>query len=118
MQVNEFSDSKKLSIVMEYLHSDLSLSEVSRKYFIFGHCTLSKWIAKFAAESKDISTAMALKKNKMKQSPEIKALKSDLVKTLEAENKRLKLLLEAHDIMFDIVKKETGFDVRKKAGAK
>jgi hypothetical protein len=40
------------------------------------------------------------------------------IRELEAELERLRLLVEAKDIMLDIVKEQTGFDARKKAGAK
>ena len=40
------------------------------------------------------------------------------IRELEAELERLRLQVEAQDIMLDIVKEQTGFDARKKAGAK
>jgi transposase-like protein len=125
MKVNSLSDYEKKAIVMEYLESDKSLSKIGLKYSIFGHCTISKWIAKFAAESPEISNALSIKKMKEKKETKQSAQKdgsakmeSERIKQLEAEIHGLKLQLEAKDILLDIVKNETGYDIRKKAGTK
>jgi transposase-like protein len=113
MEVNLLSDYEKKAIVMEYLESDKSLTEIGLKYSILGHCTISRWIAKFAAESPAISKALSIRKMKETSNTE-----SERIRQLEAEIHRLKLQLEAKDILLDIVKDETGYDLRKKAGTK
>jgi transposase-like protein len=125
MEVNLLSDYEKKAIVMEYLESDKSLTEIGLKYSILGHCTISRWIAKFAAESPAISKALSIRKMKEKkatkqpaQKEETSNTESERIRQLEAEIHRLKLQLEAKDILLDIVKDETGYDLRKKAGTK
>jgi transposase-like protein len=110
---------------MEYLETDKSLKEIGLKYSILGHCTISRWIAKFAAESPAISKALSIKIMKKKKETKQPAQKevsvnaeSERIKQLEAEIHRLKLQLEAKDILLDIVKDKTGYDLRKKAGTK
>jgi transposase-like protein len=125
MEVNSLSDYEKKVIVMEYLETDKSLKEIGLKYSILGHCTISRWIAKFAAESPAISKALSIKIMKKKKETKQPAQKevsvnaeSERIKQLEAEIHRLKLQLEAKDILLDIVKDKTGYDLRKKAGTK
>ena len=45
--VNRYTDEEKIAIVNEYYLSGKSKEAISRKYYLRGHCTLSKWIAKF-----------------------------------------------------------------------
>lgn len=46
--VNRYTDEEKTVIVNEYYLSEKSKDVIiSRKYYLKGHSTLSKWIAKF-----------------------------------------------------------------------
>ena len=109
--VNRYTDEEKIAIVNEYYSSGKSKEAISRKYYLKGHCTLSKWIAKFASTSN-------LSQMKKQQPPTPKTIEAHRIAELEKEIARLKLKIEAQDIMLDIIQEQTGLDPRKKSGAK
>lgn len=110
--VNRYTDEEKIAIVNEYYLSGKSKEAISRKYYLRGHSTLSKWIAKFAG------TSNLPQMGKHQQQPTPKTIESHRIAELEKEITRLKLKIEAQDIMLDIIKEQTGLDPRKKSGAK
>ena len=90
--VNRYTDEEKIAIVNEYYSSGKSKEAISRKYYLKGHCTLSKWIAKFAGTSN-------LSQMKKQQPPTPKTIEAHRIAELEKEIARLKLKIEAQDIM-------------------
>ncbi len=109
--VNRYTDEEKIAIVNEYYSSGKSKEAISRKYYLKGHCTLSKWIAKFAKTS-NLSQMNQFSK------PTPKTIEEHRIAELEKEITRLKLKIEAQNIMLAIIKEQTGIDPRKKSGAK
>lgn len=109
--VNRYTDEEKIAIVNEYYLSGKSKEAISRKYYLKGHSTLSKWIAKFAGTSN-------LPIMDKQHQPIPKTIEAHRIAELEKEITRLKLKIEAQDIMLDIIKEQTGLDPRKKSGAK
>lgn len=111
IKVNRYTDEEKIAIVNEYYLSGKSKEAISRKYYLKGHSTLSKWIAKFAEAS---NLPQMDKRNQATP----KTIEAHRIAELEKEIARLKLKIEAQDIMLDIIKEQTGLDPRKKSGAK
>lgn len=107
--IDQLSFSDKLRIVEEYRSNEGSLHELARKYGI-SHTSIWRWNRIFAPVKR--SSLMNTNKDLKSQENEVR------IRELEAELERLRLLVEAKDIMLDIVKEQTGFDARKKAGAK
>lgn len=107
--VDNLSSEDKLRIVEEYRNNKGSLNELARKYRI-SHTAIWRWNRIFAPEKRPC---------RMKTNKDLKSHVDEVrIRELEAELERLRLQVEAQDIMLDIVKEQTGFDARKKAGAK
>jgi transposase-like protein len=107
--VDQLSFSDKLRIVEEYRNNGGSLHELARKYGV-SRTSIWHWNRIFAPVKRSSS---------MNTHKDLKSQENDVrIRELEAELERLRLLVEAKDIMLDIVKEQTGFDARKKAGAK
>lgn len=107
--VDKLSSEDKLRIVEEYRNNKGSLNELARKYRI-SHTAIWSWNRIFAPEKRPC---------RMKTNKDLKSHVDEVrIRELEAELERLRLQVEAQDIMLDIVKEQTGFDARKKAGAK
>lgn len=107
--VYQLSLEDKLRIVEEYRSNKGSLNELARKYRI-SHTAIWSWNRIFAPEKRP---------SRMNTTKDLKSHVDELrIRELEAEVKRLRLEVEARDVMLDIVKEQTGFDARKKAGAK
>lgn len=107
--VDQFSLEDKLRIVEEYRSNQGSLNELARKYRI-SHTAIWRWNRIFAAENR--SKCMNTNKNLKTHVDKVR------IRELEAELERLRLQVEAQNIMLDIVKEQTGFDARKKVGVK
>ena len=103
--IDQLSFSDKLRIVEEYRSNECSLHELARKYGI-SHTSIWRWNRIFAPVKR--SSRMNTNKDLKSQENEVR------IRELEAELERLRLLVEAKDIMLDIVKEQTGFDARKK----
>lgn len=107
--VYRFSLADKLRIVEEYRNYQGSLNELARKYHV-SHTSIWRWNRIFAPEKRPI---------RMNNNQEVKSQVNEVrIHELEAELERLRLQVEARDILLDLVKEQTGFDARKKAGAK
>jgi transposase-like protein len=107
--IDQLSFSDKLRIVEEYRNNGGSLHELARKYGV-SRTSIWHWNRIFAPVKRS---------SRMNTHKDLKSQENDVrIRELEAELERLRLLVEAKDIMLDIVKEQTGFDARKKAGAK
>jgi hypothetical protein len=92
------------------------------------HATAGRWIRKFAAENKGITTAMArTKKEKTAPTPKKpdRETKDDNIQTLKAELSAMKTKLrlaemraDLYDEMINVAEKKFKVEIRKKAGAK
>ena len=116
---NRFPDDLKLRVVQEYLSSDLSQSELKKKYNFGGNNNISNWMRKFglttlSEEQLELHQAMEkeIQKTSLEQELELK------VKKLEADLKLEQLRTKALSTMIDIAERELKIDIRKKAGAK
>ena len=113
----KYSDDEKLTIIADYLRSDLSQMQIGEKYHI-GHDTVRKWMAKFAID--DSAKEFLINYMPSKNKPEevtVETLKEkvcELQKALDRE--KLKNL--ALTTMIDVAEEELHVNIRKKAGAK
>jgi transposase-like protein len=112
-----YSESFKLSVVKEYETSGLTKNEIKRKYGIRGGATLNTWLSKYGTPSlqnKIIRVESKDEKNRLK--------------SLEAENKKLKQILAEQTVktitqesILEILAEEQGLTVeelKKKFGEK
>jgi transposase-like protein len=116
---NKFPDDFKLQVVQEYLSTDISQSELKRKYNFGGKNNINNWIRKFglskpSKDQKELDQFMENEKQKstLEQELELK------IKKLEEDLRREQLRTKALSTMIDIAQRELKFDIRKKSGAK
>ena len=106
------------------LHRDYGYGEsrISRILPI-GHATISRWIAIFVSENKEISVRM--KKQKRPTVPpvvnsadkDMKGLHSEILR-LQSELKRESLRADAYDEMIRVAESKFNISIRKKVGVK
>lgn len=118
-QVNRITDEVQFQIVQEYLRTDISQSELKKKYNFGGNNNIPNWMRKFglsklSEEQIELHQAMAkeIEKTSLEQELELK------VKKLEADLKLEQLRTKALSTMIDIAERELKVDIRKKPGAK
>jgi dsDNA-binding SOS-regulon protein len=93
------------------------------KILPIGHATISRWIAIFVAENKEISVRM--KKQKPHRVPpvantedkDMKSLQSEIIR-LQAELQRASLRADAYEEMIDVAESKFNISIRKKVGVK
>lgn len=118
-KVNRFTDELQLQIVQEYLSTDISQSELKKKYNFAGNNSIYNWMLKFGVSKPKIDQielhqAMSKEKEKTSLERELE-LK---IKKLEEDLKREQFRTLALNTMIDIAERELKVDIRKKAGAK
>ena len=116
---NKFPDDFKLQVVQEYLSTDISQSELKRKYNFGGKNNINNWMRKFglskpSEDQKELDQFMAkeIQKSSLEQELEFK------IQKLEEDLRREQLRTKALSTMLDIAQRELKFDIRKKSGAK
>jgi len=117
IEIIRYSESFKLQIVKEYEKSHLTIKELSLKYGIRGGSTVGSWIKKYGSASLQ---------NKMIRVESLK--EKDQLKSLQAENQRLKEALAhqtvvsiTHESMLEVLAKRQGLsldELKKKLGKK
>ena len=105
------SESKKQSIINEYLTTPLSFRKLGLKYDIEFR-TIHKWVKRYNGE---MSKANKPKRAKL-QKPE-EPLPTD-VKQLQEELRKARLLNEVLSEVINIAEEELGRPIRKKSGTK
>ena len=118
-ETRHYNDAEKLQIIEEYMNSGESMESFQGKYGM-GHCTLSRWMAKFG-----LSNTSQIQFNEMTKVVERSPEKSLRERTLEAKIAQLEKKLKeeqlksmAYSTMIDVAEEELGIDIRKKSGAK
>ena len=117
--VKKISDELALQIVEEYLSTDISQSELKKKYNFGGYQNIYRWMLKFGLskpneEQIQLHRAMTDEKKKSSSEQELE-LK---LKQLEEELKREQFKTLALNTMINIAERELKVDIRKKPGAK
>lgn len=116
---NTYSEEFKLKVVKEYLGTDLSQKEITRKYNIYGHSCITRWMSIFGYKLKTNSQpklqfAMQGKKEKIQVESELEEQLRKVKEALEYEQLRN----EALTTMIDVAERELKISIRKKSGAK
>lgn len=118
-KVNYFTDEFKFQVIHEYLNSDISQTELKKKYGFRGNSCISNWMRKFdlnevSDEQISIQRAMSKETEKSPRERALEAKVKELEKSLEYE--RLRTL--ALNTMIDIAERDLKISVRKKSGTK
>ena|SRR5664279_184567 len=119
LKVNHFTDEFKLDVVQEYLNTDVSQSEIKRKYGIGGKNCITIWMRKFGLKAPsqqqiELQRTMANQKEKTPYERELEAKVEKLKQQLDHEQLRILAL----DTMIDIAERDLKISIRKKSGAK
>ena len=118
-KVKRFPDELAHKIALEYLTTDISQSELKKKYGFTGGMTLYRWINKFGLSKpgdKELKLNKAMEKEQKKTVKELKleAEIASLKKELELE----KLRTLALSTLIDVAERDLKIPIRKKRGAK
>ena len=116
---NNFSYEEKMAIIQEYLTTEISLTQMVKKYHI-GWTTIPKWMRKFGIpipNEAPVQIPMSEETKKPEKKDTVEALEARL-QELQAELDREKLKNLALNTMIEVAEKELQIDIRKKPGAK
>jgi transposase len=116
---NNYSEEEKMSMIQEYLTTNISMNQMTKKYHI-GHSTIPKWMRIFGIPMPEeaLPTASMLQQESPKEkSVTVESLEAHL-KELQSELDREKLKNLALNTMIDVAEEELHINIRKKAGAK
>lgn len=115
-----YSDEEKMAMIQEYLTTDISMSQISRKYRI-GHSSISRWMSIFGivmqAQSPSQVNNMPQNQKTQDKSVSNEVLEARL-RELQSELERERLKNLALTTMIEVAEEELHIDIRKKAGAK
>ncbi len=100
-------------LVSEYLHGDLSLHQLSRKYNIANQ-NISRWVKRFSGELAGETILLPMTDQEQKELELLKKQNELLKKNLEQEQMKNFAL----ETMIDLAKEQLGIDLRKNSGAK
>ena len=118
-KVNVFPDKLAHKIALEYLTTEISISELKVKYGFSGNSTIYNWINKFGLSKpsdNDLELIVAMGKEKSKTAIELK-LESEL-ESLKKELEYEKLRTLALSTLIDVAERDLKISIRKKRGAK
>lgn len=119
----KYTREEKLSIIKDYLTSDLSKNAIEKKYGI-SNGILSQWLRIFGADKNTKSVMLRkISKRKTEESGDKKIIgeNQELVKRIAELEKELeyeKLRSLAYSTLIDIAEKDFNIEIRKKDGAK
>lgn len=114
-----FSKAERISIIQEYLESDLRLQDVAKKHKISNGSVISNWMRALKIPGKSVILQLETKKAvemKKPESNETDALKARILE-LEKQLNWSKLQNLALNELIKVAESQ-GMEVRKKAGAK
>ena len=118
-KINVFPDELKLRYVHEWLHTDISLKELKKKYGVGSNESLYIWMRKFGLSKpneKAIKEHSTMSKDTVKTDRE-KLLERN-VRQLEKDLEFERLRTHALDKMIDIAERDLNIAIRKKAGTR
>ena len=113
-----YTDQEKLNLIQQFFQSGKTMQRFQNENHL-GHCTLSKWMAKFVQgrEQTDFPQDTMAEKKEQFKSIERMELEAE-IKKLKQELEYEKLRATAFSTMIDVAEEQFGIDIRKKAGAK
>ena len=117
--VKRFPDELAYQIVQEYLTTDISQSELKKKYNFGGNGNIYRWMRKFGVSKPDteainLSRVMSQEKE---SNPRERELELKISK-LEDELQREKFKALALNTLIDVAESDLNIEIRKKPGAK
>ena len=118
-EVNSYTDDFKLKVAQEYMMSDASSHEITKKYGIKSKTTISEWVRKFGLNKptqREIEFQSAMKEQNGR-SPKEQELELE-IKRLKEELEKERLRTLALNTMIDIAERDLKIKVRKNSGAK
>ena len=122
-EYKKMSDAKRLSLLKEYLSSDLTKAAFEREKGL-SKCSISNWLRIFTLEDKSTieKTALSMKKDTNETSlqdlsNENLRLKNEL-KIKELELRCATMARDAYNYMIDLAEQKYGISIRKNSDAK
>ena len=117
--VKRFPDELAYQILQEYLTTDISQSELKKKYNFGGNGNIYRWMSKFGVSKPDteqinLNQVMAQEKESNPRERELE-LK---VSKLEDDLQREKFKVLALNTLIDVAESDLKIEIRKKPGAK
>ncbi len=117
--VKRFPDELAYQIVQEYLTTDISQSELKKKYNFGGNGNIYRWMRKFGVSKPDtdqinLNRVMSQEKE---SNPRERELELKISK-LEDELQREKFKAVALNTLIDVAESDLKIEIRKKSGAK
>ena len=117
--VKRFPDELAYQILQEYLTTDISQSELKKKYNFGGNSNIYRWMRKFDVSKPDTE---AINLNRvMSQEKESNPRERELelkISKLEDELQREKFKALALNTLIDVAESDLNIEIRKKPGAK
>ena len=117
--VKKISDELALQIVEEYLSTDISQSELKKKYNFGGNSNIYRWMLKFGVSKPSSEQQVTIEA--MSKAPNTSPRERDLelkISKLEDELKQDRLKSLALNTLIDVAERDLHLDIRKKPGAK
>ena len=117
--VKRFPDELAYQIVQEYLSTDISQSELKKKYNFGGNGNIYRWMRKFGVSKPDteqinLNRVMAQEKE---SNPKERELELKISK-LEDDLQREKFKVLALNTLIEVAESDLKIEIRKKPGAK
>lgn len=117
--VKRFPDELAYQIVQEYMTTDISQSELKKKYNFGGNGNIYRWMRKFGVSKPDtekinLNRVMSQEKE---SNPRERELELKISK-LEDELQREKFKALALNTLIDVAESDLNIEIRKKPGAK
>ena len=117
--VKRFPDELAYQIVQEYLTTDISQSELKKKYNFGGNGNIYRWMRKFGVSKPD--TEQINLNRVMSQEKESNPRERELelkISKLEDELQREKFKALALNTLIDVAESDLNIEIRKKPGTK
>ena len=118
-KLNRFPDELRYQIVQEYLTSEISVSELMKKYNFGCPNSLYSWMKKLGITKQDVEQVKQDRVMPRESANSPKELELEYrISLLEKELDKEKLKTAALTTMIDIAERDFNIDIRKKRGAK
>ena len=117
--VKRFPDELAYQIVQEYLSTDISQSELKKKYNFGGNGNIYRWMCKFGVtkpNTEEINLSRVMSQEK-ESNPRERELELKISK-LEDELQREKFKALALNTLIDVAESDLNIEIRKKPGTK
>jgi transposase-like protein len=118
-KVKRSPDELALKIAVEYLTTEISQSELKKKYGFSSTNNIYRWISKFGLSSpneEEMKLKKVIKKQRPQTTKELKLESEIAILKKELEQERLKSL--ALSTLIDVAERDLNISIRKKGGAR